>query len=209
MPLTSHMFIPPNPMGSHKVLLFFKQLTEPDAASAFAPSVCVDLDKVGVVATISRANPKRTVEVVVEAEDTTRTLVIRDALSTEDVAWEQKKTLSFMRSVLEEGLSVTAFAYRDADKMASDFITAFEDFELHASAQSENRGVDLLLNDEYYWIYLRNVSIQGLHRKHCTVAVRVSDGEKMETTESKRGSNVFFGKEMTCLLYTSDAADEL
>ena len=97
MPLTSRMFILPNPMGPHKVSLFFKQLTAAEAASAFVPLVSVDLDKVGVVATISRANPKRTVEVVVEAEDTTRTLVIRDALSTEDMAWEQKKTLGFMR----------------------------------------------------------------------------------------------------------------
>ena len=197
MPLTSRMFILPNPMGPHKVSLFFKQLTAAEAASAFVPLVSVDLDKVGVVATISRANPKRTVEVVVEAEDTTRTLVIRDALSTEDMAWEQKKTLGFMRSVLEEGLSVTAFAYRDTDKVASDFIAAFEDFERHASVQPENKGVNLLLNDQYYWIYLRNASIQGLQRKYCTVTVRVSNGERMETTESKRGSNVFFGKEMT------------
>lgn len=94
-----------------------------------------------------------------------RFILIRDKLPEADsqtTAWEQKKHLAFMSSVLEESLSTNTFAFSDVDKEANGFVMALQDFENHAAQSTD---MDLLLNDDYYWLYLRNVSIRNLQRR--------------------------------------------
>ena len=98
-----------------------------------------------------------------------------------------------MSSVLEESLSTNTFAFSDVDKEANGFVMALQDFENHAAQSTD---MDLLLNDDYYWLYLRNVSIRNLQRRPCSITVRVSNGEILTTTNSIKGSHVFLGKEV-------------
>ena len=98
-----------------------------------------------------------------------------------------------MSSVLEESLSTSAFAFNDVDKETKCFVTALQDFENHAPQLTD---MDLLLNDDYYWLYLRNVSIRNLQRRPCIITVRVSNGEILSTSKSFKGSHIFLNKEV-------------
>ena len=71
-PMDSHMWILPNPVGVKQAVIFLHQITEPETELTFQPFVLVDLSKAGVVTTVTRKNPDRVVEIVVEIEDTTR-----------------------------------------------------------------------------------------------------------------------------------------
>lgn len=99
-----------------------------------------------------------------------------------------------MHTVIEEALSKTVFAYNDVVQESDQFIAALADFESHAEGQS--RGVDLLLNDDYFWVNVRNASIRNLQRRPCTVTVRVSDGESLAITNTVKGSHVYLDKEI-------------
>ena len=61
-----------NPVGVKQAVIFLHQITEAETEVTFQPFVLVDLSKPGIVATVSRKNPDRVVEIVVEAEDTTK-----------------------------------------------------------------------------------------------------------------------------------------
>ena len=106
-----------------------------------------------------------------------------------------------MHSVMEETLSKTVFAYNDTVQESDQFIAALQDFENHAEGQS--RGVDLLLNDDYYWVKVRNASIRNLQRRPCSVTVRVSDSESLASTATVKGSHVYLDKEILLRRYSS------
>ena len=71
-PMDPHMWILPNPVGVKQAVIFLHQITEAETEVTFQPFVLVHLSKPGIVATVSRKNPDRVVEIVVEAEDTTK-----------------------------------------------------------------------------------------------------------------------------------------
>ena len=102
---------------------------------------------------------------------------------------------------MEETLSKTVFAYNDTVQESDQFIAALQDFETHAEGQS--RGVDLLLNDDYYWVKVRNASIRNLQRRPCSVTVRVSDSESLVSTATVKGSHVYLDKEILLRRYTN------
>ena len=39
--------------------------------------------------------------------------------------------------------------------------------------------IDLMLNDSYYYFFIRNISIRNLQRKPCSIQLRCSNGENM------------------------------
>lgn len=98
-----------------------------------------------------------------------------------------------MSSVLEESLSTNTFAFSDVDKEANGFVMALQDFENHAAQSTD---MDLLLNDDYYWLYLRNVSIRNLQRRPCSITVRVSNGEILTTTIALKDPMCSWDKEL-------------
>lgn len=56
--------------------------------------------------------------------------------------------------------------------------------------------IDLMLNDSYYYFFIRNISIRNLQRKPCSIQLRCSNGENMIETIPIQGSHVFINKEM-------------
>ena len=222
-PLDSQFYVLPHPAGPQMVVLFLQQIDSPPSEETFVPCVVVDLTNLGKVTTVQRENPSRTLEVTVEVEDTTRIIIIREKLEQDE--WKQRKQLEYTRVVLEDSITQIQFNHDALKTEVSDFISALTDFEEYAmkpiytptpespsdppqqpvfmTAKNSRATMDLLLNDEYYWLNVRNVSIRNLQRKPCTITTRISNGETMLETKPKRGSHVFVDEEIIMRRHSS------
>ena len=209
-PLSSRMFVLPNPCGTKQVVLFVENVLA-ESEQRYAPCMIVDLEASGEKGVIRRKDMAEALRVGVENENATFILVVRPEEKEEK--WLLKKQYEHKQILLEEALNRARFEYASVTKEITTFTEALSEFEQHALTTSQaslssgvqpavivGKGasdeIDLMLNDHYFWIKSQLVSISNPRRKPCAIQLRVTNQETMIETEAKKGSHVTFDKEM-------------